>query len=604
MSTCALLQLPLPEARPEAARSNVPLAAGYLAAADAGRTTVLAPRELLDHGGDAAILAWLDDLRPAAVGFSSYLWNVERNRWLARELKRRRPDALVVLGGPEVARGHPMLDPGAAPEVDAFVIGEGEAAWPGLLAALERGRGMPRVTDAGEVADLGAVANPYLVGTLPLHRGDSVLLETVRGCTRRCDYCYYAKAAPTLRPFGRELIPALFALARERGAGDCYVMDPCFNAARDFREKLALIEAANSSRIPLHTELELEAVTEEVAELLVRAGFVSVEAGLQSTNPHALAAVHRGFRRTDFLRGARLLQERGIAVRTGLILGLPRDTMDGFLRTVEFVQDAGLAEEVAIYLLSVLPGTTLRARAAALDLSYMPEPPYWVRSNGAMRGPDFAEALRLAEAAFDLDYFHPILPRFGNPWPSLISFRDLRPPGAAARLLSAVRARPASLASRVSLRLAGPEPREERELAALGRAIAAASPHTLVQLVVECATAPPYPPWARIAEAFQAPPSYLDRIHCYAADAQGRFSVRLLHLTGNPAVAERSCTDPAAPAFDPLLRYSRRLLEPGSALDRLVPLLVEGELRADERTALASRYRGAEGLIVEERAGE
>jgi hypothetical protein len=597
----ALVQLPVPDARPEAARSNVPLAAGYLAAAMQG-ASVIAPRLLQDHGGDAAILAWLDDLRPTVVGFTTYLWNVERNRWLAREIKRRSPEAIVVLGGPEVAPGHPMLEPGAAPEVDTFVIGEGETSWPALLTSLAAGHAIPRVNVSGEIPDVRSLANPYVTGTLPIGAGDSVFLETVRGCTRRCDYCYYAKAAPTLRSFGPEVIPRVFELTREGKATDLYVMDPCFNAAKDFREKLAVIAEANASRIALHTELELEAVTEEVAELLARAGFVSVEAGLQSTNREALRAVHRGFRRAEFVRGASLLRDRGIAVRTGVILGLPRDTMEGFLHSVEFVKDNGLAEGVEVYPLSVLPGTDLRARAGSLGMEYMTEPPYWVLSNGAMREPDFVEALEIAEAAFDIDFFQPILPRFGNPWPGLARFRDLRAPGAASRFLAEIRSSPALLASSLSLLVAGPAPREPAELAAIGREVIAASPHTTVQIVVEHDGAPPYEPWARVATAYHVPGHYLDRIHYYATDAQERFSVRLLHLTGDAAVAERYFTDADAPAFDVILTYSRELLAPGSVLDRLVPLLVTGRLGDAERGALTARYRGAEGLIVYDRA--
>jgi hypothetical protein len=311
--------------------------------------------------------------------------------------------------------------------------------------------------------------------------------------------------------------------------------------------------------------------------------------------------VHRGFRRDDFLRGAREVRRRGMEIRTGVILGLPRDTMEGFLGTVEFVKDNGLGDGVEIYPLSVLPGTNVRARAAELDLRYMPDPPYWVLGNGAMREPDFVEALEIAEAAFDIDFFQPVLPRFENPWPGLVSYRDLRAPGEAARFLAEIRSSPAILATSLSLLLGGPGPREPRELEAIGRVVRAASPHTSVRLVVEHDRMPPYAPWARVADAFHVPGSYLDRIHYYATDAQGRFSVRLLHLTGDPVVAERYFANADAPPFDVLLRYSRRLLEPGSVLDRMVPLLVPDELSTVERAALAERYRGAEGLIVYDR---
>jgi hypothetical protein len=599
----ALLQLPVPDTRVEAARSNVPLAAGYLAAwaSDAGGPPVsLAPRMLQDHGGDAAILAWLEAERPSVVGFTAFLWNIDRTLWLARALKSRTPGTLVVLGGPEIAPGHPLLEPGAAPEVDSFAVGEGEEAWADLLRALARGARPPRVIRSRPPLDASRLPNPYLAGALPIARGDSVFLETVRGCTRHCDYCYYAKASSGLRSLPREHLAPVFALARERGAADIYVMDPCFNASADFRDKLREIAAANTSRIPLHTELELEAVTSEAADLLALAGFVSVEAGLQSTNRAALRAVHRGWRKAEFLRGAERLRERGIAVRTGIILGLPRDTMEGFLRTIELVKENGLADGAEIYPLAVLPGTALRSRAAELGLESMSLPPYWVLSNTAMREPDFIEAIELAEAALEIDFFQPVLPSFGDPAPGFLGFRDLREPGSASRFLVELLARPERLASRLTLLLRGPLPLEPDALEAMGRRLAASGPHTLTTIVVDCDSPPPYAPWDRVARSFFVPSHYFDRIHYYKRDRQERFSVRLVHLTGSEGAAERSYTDPEASPFDLLLRFAPALLREGSVLDRLPPLLVPAALGPAARSALAERYRGAEGLIVRE----
>ena len=36
------------------------------------------------------------------VGFTCYLWNIERTLWIAERLKQRRPELIVLLGGPEI----------------------------------------------------------------------------------------------------------------------------------------------------------------------------------------------------------------------------------------------------------------------------------------------------------------------------------------------------------------------------------------------------------------------------------------------------------------------------------------------------------------------
>ena len=52
--------------------------------------------------GDQALVDALAGYDPWLVGFTCYLWNIERTLWGARELKRRRPGVRIVLGGPEI----------------------------------------------------------------------------------------------------------------------------------------------------------------------------------------------------------------------------------------------------------------------------------------------------------------------------------------------------------------------------------------------------------------------------------------------------------------------------------------------------------------------
>jgi hypothetical protein len=221
-----------------------------------------------------------------------------------------------------------------------------------------------------------------------------------------------------------------------------------------------------------------------------------------------------------------------------------------------------------------------------------------VLSNTAMRESDMLEGIGLAEAALDMDFFQPVLPCFRSPAPGLVGFRDLRERGASERFLAELRSSPEILAVRLTLLLSGPAPADPESLELLGRRIMEASPHTLVQLVVDCDEAPPYPPWERAARAFYVPEHYFNQIHYYKVDRQERFSVRLTHLTGDPDVALRSCIDAQAPPFDLLLRFSSALLRDGSILDRLPPLLVEGGLAPEENRELAERYQGLEGLIL------
>src|SRR5947208_5716307 len=103
-----LVQLPIPPLGPNPIRGNVPLAAAYLKLFGEGKglgsfyDSDIFPAEQANTLGDHALVAALAERDPWMVGFTCYVWNIERTLWIARELKRLRPEVKIVLGGPEI----------------------------------------------------------------------------------------------------------------------------------------------------------------------------------------------------------------------------------------------------------------------------------------------------------------------------------------------------------------------------------------------------------------------------------------------------------------------------------------------------------------------
>src|SRR5207249_8674597 len=125
-----LVQLPIPPLGPAPIRGNVPLAAAYLKLFAEGKglgafyDIEVFPAPLANTLGDRALAMALAERKPWLVGFSCYLWNIERTLWIARELKRLRPEVRIVLGGPEITADNAWVLENEV--VDFAVIGEGE----------------------------------------------------------------------------------------------------------------------------------------------------------------------------------------------------------------------------------------------------------------------------------------------------------------------------------------------------------------------------------------------------------------------------------------------------------------------------------------------
>ncbi len=424
-----LLQLPVQSHTYTYSLANIPLAAGGLAAYAAqalpGTEILVCPPEIASLGGDAAILHWIEGQAPDVVGLSLYLWNSERSLSLCSRLKERLPGVVIVLGGPEVT---PENDFVFAQEVfDYGVTGEGEVAFAELLAHLAQGAGdisgVSGLSSRREarwghgpqrdpLPDLSHLPSPFLAGLVRPGFNREMLLESVRGCPYRCSFCYYHKRAPKVRAFDLGRIAAEVLRICEQGARELTFLDPCFTRRPALAELLEILKAAHRSHgLGLNCELNAEDLTPELVEALVGCGLKEVEIGLQTTNPAALALAQRRFEPASFLRGVSLLRAAGVRVRTDVMVGLAGDTLEDVQASIAFVLEHSLADELALYPVSVLPGTRLWEQAASLGVRHLRKPPYYVLATREMLPSQLALAFVHAELLTGNDYFPVSLPR-------------------------------------------------------------------------------------------------------------------------------------------------------------------------------------------------
>ncbi len=425
-----LVQLPIPPLGPAPIRGNVPLAAGYLKlyAEHNGLGTFysidILPTLRANTFGDCALVEAIAARDPWLVGFTCYLWNIERTLWLAHELKRRLPDLRIVLGGPEITPDNAWVL--QTPDYDFAVIGEGEQTFADLLFGLLEDKVPPKpipglyVPPAGAVCrydasrrpafrtplpDLDQLSSPYLTGILDAADEQMLLLETTRGCVFKCKFCYYPKSYDQQYYLGREHILANLRHAGQREAREVFLLDPTLNQRKDFADFLRILAQGNPGRrFSYFGELRGEGISEETARLLREANFTEVEVGLQSIDPGAQEKMDRKNNLKAFERGVRAMLAQGIAVKVDLIVGLPGDTADSVRRGFHYLHDSGLYSDVQVFNLSVLPGTAFRQEAADLGLVFQPVPPYYVLRTPALARADLYALMHEAQELFGIEF--------------------------------------------------------------------------------------------------------------------------------------------------------------------------------------------------------
>ncbi|MCB9879710.1 MAG: B12-binding domain-containing radical SAM protein [Planctomycetes bacterium] len=416
-----LVQLPIPPVGPGALRGNVPLAAGNLAmfARAHGHTVDLLPGGLTNRLGDRGVLEAICARQPSLLGFTCYMWNVDRVLWLARQVKQRLPDVQVVLGGPEITADNDWVL--AEPSVDFAVFGEGERTFAELLDWRRTGDAttLPKILGLGfrrgerfvcnlprpPMADLSALVSPYIGGVLDAGDEEQLLLETVRGCVFKCKFCYYPKAYDNQYYMASEQVLKQLQHARERAARDVYLLDPTLNQRPEFVPFLELLKRGNPDRsLSFFGELRGEGLNEKHAERMRDAGFTEVEIGLQSTDPHTQELMDRRNNLRAFERGVRAMRAVGIKVKVDLIVGLPGDTAESVRRSMHWVADNDLCDDAQVFQLSILPGTAFRREAQQLGLDFQERPPYYVLETPTMDLDTMQGLLAEAEEIFGVEF--------------------------------------------------------------------------------------------------------------------------------------------------------------------------------------------------------
>ncbi len=409
-----LLQLPVPSSDFSYAYEHVPLACGYLCASVRhGKPHLLChilDHEICSYGSDSMIINSILDYDPDLIGFSCYLWNIERTLYIARKLREKGCGATIVVGGPEITEDNIWLMSNNVPDI--YIIGEGEHIFTNLLADLKNLRiKRGTVVKTQNRLDLQTVFSPYFSGVLNPSNANTILLEGSRGCLYTCSYCYYHKSAKGIRNFDANWIIRHFEWSIEQKIKEIIFIDPSFLARPDIDSLLKAISTMNKERkIELFAEINAEHCNKKRAKLLAEAGFVQVEVGLQSTNPVVLRNINRSYNIKKFVEGAKWLRNNDIKVTLDLIVGLPGDNLESIIRSIDFVVENGLCDELNLYPLSILPGTEIRKKAEKLGLKYMKRPPYYAFETKDMKTEDIRKAFQYAEETSGFDFFPPEIP--------------------------------------------------------------------------------------------------------------------------------------------------------------------------------------------------
>jgi radical SAM superfamily enzyme YgiQ (UPF0313 family) len=265
----------------------------------------------------------------------------------------------VVAGGPLFTS-----EPESFKEVDHLVLDEAELTLPRFLEDLKNGR-PGKVYRASGFCDLEHSPIPSwdLIRT---KRYASMAIQFSRGCPFNCDFCNVTVLfghRPRMKS-PQKVISELDNIYNAGWRGPIFFVDDNFIGNKKFlkAELLpALIEWRKAKKgCVFFTEASINLADDpELLDMMVRAGFDSVFIGIESPDDACLTECHKSQNRNrDLLQSVKIIQQSGLQVMGGFIVGFDSDTPSIFQRQIDFIQRSGIAAAM-VGILQAPPGTRL-----------------------------------------------------------------------------------------------------------------------------------------------------------------------------------------------------------------------------------------------------
>ena len=323
---------------------------------------------------------------PHVLCASCYVWNHNQQTQVAKIVKEKYPKCRVIFGGPHVP------DSSASyfvehPYVDVLVHGEGEIPFNNLLVEFLNDtpdlRRIPGISFNENMKAIKTPSNPKFPKNLPIPSpylnglfknlitdGNSNaigLWESNRGCPYSCSFCDWGvKATNKIRLHDRDkIIQEIEYIARHK-IEDLYITDCNFGIVkRDLEIAQRLVDGRKKYGFPKRVRIQFTKNSNdtvfEISKLLHDNEMLwGTTLSMQSVDMNVLKAVDRqNIGISNYKKLENRYREQGIPTYTELILGLPLETRESFIRGICTLFDIGIHDDIRVFELALLPNAPM-----------------------------------------------------------------------------------------------------------------------------------------------------------------------------------------------------------------------------------------------------
>jgi len=317
----------------------------------------------------------LDEVRPQVVGITCMSPTFQNASHIAYHVKKALPQATIVLGGHHVTFMYKeVLENNHW--IDVVVIGEGEQTMRELVLRLKVGKvadedikglayrkkGKIVISPPREfIKDLDTLPfpDPYAI-TINRETYATARILSSRGCPFPCKFCseagFYNRRIRYRSP--GNVLDEIEHKYRKYDfrhfifSDDLFVLDP-----ERVREICTGIKARDL-QIEWACNTRVDTAPREIFEVMHDSGCRRLFVGVESADNRILSAMDKHSRIENIAKGIKMVNDIGIKVSAGFIIGFPGDGRETVRKSIELAKELQF-DELTFTFLNVYPGTDL-----------------------------------------------------------------------------------------------------------------------------------------------------------------------------------------------------------------------------------------------------
>lgn len=338
----------------------------------------------IDDLGLPQIMKEIVEFKPDVVGTGATTPDFGLANRILKRVKDASDETTTIIGG-----AHPTVLPTEVlsknKHIDFVVRYEGEITTTELIDALENGKDVKNIKGISyrkkdgeiehnpnrELVDVDEIPWPtrdlidqkkYLYPSPGKGLCNMTTIQTSRGCPYRCAFCYRMFGHKVRFRTTKLVVDEIEHCVNNYNVKFIYFVDDTFTFNR--RRTIELCDEILHRAIVVSWSCLTRADTLDTELLfkMKKAGCVKISMGVESGNQRILDDVKKGTTLQQYKAGYKLLKSFGFETRGSFILGLPYETRETIMQTINFAKELDL-DRAFFHIFTPYPGTELYEKA-------------------------------------------------------------------------------------------------------------------------------------------------------------------------------------------------------------------------------------------------